>query len=174
MNKTNYFRTTILFLFILLLGILPCLGQEASEEKNAVRRLPSSGFIGEYKEPDTPPPPNLLWISLRMIFALFLVIALICLFVFILRKINPRRGITDNQRPVQLMFQESLGQKRSICLVKVFDRVLVLGVTNAHISYLSTLENDEALLFDDILNEEPALDTRIKNAIGTIRQRLSM
>jgi len=162
MGKANCFQAVILFLFILLLGIgSPCLGQESSEEKN-----------WEYKEPDAPPPPNLFWISLRMIFALFFVVALIFLLVFILKKINPRRGVIDDQRPIQLLFQEQLGQKRSICLVKVFDKVLVLGVTNTQISYLSTLENDETLLFDEIMNEEPALDTRIKNAIGVIRQRL--
>ena len=80
----------------------------------------------------------------------------------------------DNQRPVQLLFQEPLGQKRSICLVKVLDRVLVLGVTNAHISYLSTLENDETLLFDEILDEGTVLETRVKNGINAIRQRLSL
>jgi len=132
-----------IFLLILLLGTLPCLGQETNEGNN-----------WEYKEPDAPPPPNLFWISLRMIFALFVVVALIFLFVFILKRINPRRGMGDNQRPVQLLFQEPLGQKRSICLVKVLDSVLVLGVTNTNISYLSTLENDEALLFNEILSAD--------------------
>lgn len=162
MNKANGLLAATLFLFILFLGTLPCLGQDTNEEKT-----------WEYKEPDAPPPPNLFWISLRMIFSLFVVIALIFLFVFILKRINPRRGIVDNQRPVQLLFQEPLGQKRSISLVKVLDRVLVLGVTNTHISYLSTLENDEALLFNEILDEGAVLETRVKNGINAIRQRFN-
>lgn len=163
MNKVNYLTTLILSFLILFWGILPCFGQETGEEKN-----------WEYKEPNASPPPNLFWISLRMFFSLFVVIALIFLFVFILKRINPRKGMPDNQRPVQLLFQEPLGQKRSICLVKVLDRVLVLGVTNAHISYLSTLENDETLLFDEILDEGTVLETRVKNGINAIRQRLSL
>ncbi len=82
--------------------------------------------------------------GIRMIASLFVVLALIAAGVFLLKKIMPYRGFAANgKHHIQVLSRVSLGQKRSICLVKIADEVLVVGLTNTNISLLSKMNADD-------------------------------
>ena len=81
---------------------------------------------------------------MRMISSLLAVLALIAGGVFLLKKLTPYKGMTSNtERSISILSRASLGQRRSICLVKIADEILVLGLTNTNISVLSRLDADE-------------------------------
>lgn len=82
--------------------------------------------------------------GIRMIVSLLVVLALIASGVFLLKKIMPYRGLAANgNHPIQILSRVPLGQKRSICLVRIADEVLVVGLTNTNISLLSKMNADD-------------------------------
>lgn len=97
-----------------------------------------------YEKPDLPGMPDLLGATLRVALGLILVIALLIGGFYLLRRFSGRAGLQEEGVPVRLLWQQSIGPRRSICLVKVLDKVLVLGVTNTAISHLMTLTDEEA------------------------------
>ncbi|GEM_PF-2939892 len=105
-----------------------------------------SGFKDEldYEKPDLPGMPDLLGATLRVALGLILVIALLIGGFYLLRRFSGKVGLQEEGVPVRLLWQQSIGPRRSICLVKVLDKVLVLGVTNTVISHLMTLTEGEA------------------------------
>ena len=82
--------------------------------------------------------------GIRMIASLLVVLALIAAGVFLLKKMMPYRGLAANEKyPIRVLSRVSLGQKRSICLVRIADEILVVGLTNTNISLLSKIDADE-------------------------------
>ena len=78
--------------------------------------------------------------GVRMIASLLAVLGLIFGGVFLLKKLTPFKGIVPNmEHSISILSRVSLGQKRSICLVKVADEILVIGLTNSNISILSKM-----------------------------------
>ena len=82
--------------------------------------------------------------GIRMIVSLFVVLAVIMVGVFLLKKITPYSGIaSDPKRPVLVLSKLPLGQKKSVCLVKIADEILIIGMTNNNISLLSKMSTDD-------------------------------
>ncbi|HID54936.1 TPA: hypothetical protein EYP37_00285 [Candidatus Poribacteria bacterium] len=98
----------------------------------------------DYEKPDLPGMPDLLGATLRVALGLIFVIALLIGGFYLLRRFSGRVGLGEEGVPVRLLWQQSIGPRRSICLVKILDKVLVLGVTNTTISHLMTLTSEEA------------------------------
>lgn len=79
-----------------------------------------------------------------MISSLLAVLALIAGGVFLLKKLTPYKGIVSNmEHSISILSRASLGQRRSICLVRIADEILVLGLTNTNVSVLSKIKADE-------------------------------
>lgn len=82
--------------------------------------------------------------AMRMIVSLFAVLAFIAVGVFLLKKLTPYRGLTANAKnSIQVLSRVPLGQKSSICLVKIADEVLIVGLTNTNMSLLSKMSADD-------------------------------
>lgn len=82
--------------------------------------------------------------AMRMVISLFAVLAFIAVGVFLLKKLTPYRGLTANAKnSVQVLSRVPLGQKSSICLVKIADEILVVGLTNTNMSLLSKMNADD-------------------------------
>ena len=85
--------------------------------------------------------------TLRMVVSLLVVLSLIFAGVFLLKKVGPYSGIIGSQaqakHPMMVLSRLSLGQRRSVCLVRVGDEILVIGVTNANMSLLSKISAEE-------------------------------
>ncbi len=82
--------------------------------------------------------------GIRMVVSLLAVLAFIAVGVFLLKKMMPYRGLAANgKHPIQILSRASLGQKRSICLVRIADEILVVGLTNTSVSLLSKINADD-------------------------------
>jgi len=106
-----------------------------------------------------PAPKNLevagevsIWGSaLRMVSMLALVVGLMFLLVYGFKKWVMKQGVFGGgDKPIRVISTGFLGPKKSIALVEVAGKVLVLGVANDQISLLSSLEEGEEL--DRLLN----------------------
>lgn len=82
--------------------------------------------------------------TLRMIVSLLIVLSLIAVGIFVLKKFTPYKGfISNRERPITVLSKVPLGQRKSICLVKIGNEVLIVGLTNTNISLLSKIDADE-------------------------------
>ncbi len=82
--------------------------------------------------------------GIRMIVSLLLVLALIVAAVVFLKKITPYKGFMSRvNHPMLVLSKIPLGQKRFICLVRVADEILVIGLTNTNVSLLSKMNADD-------------------------------
>ncbi len=89
--------------------------------------------------------------SIRMIASLLFVLALIIGGVFLLKKVPLyKRFMLNSKKPVSVITNVSLGHKRSICIVKVANEMLILGLTGTNISLLSKMSADEFLSYMNV------------------------
>ena len=77
--------------------------------------------------------------GLRMVVSLLVVLALIIGSVFLLKRLTPH----NKGHQVSVLSKISLGAKKSICLVKIADEILIIGVTNTNMSLLSKMSAEE-------------------------------
>lgn len=122
--------------------------------------------------PELPGMPDLFAVTLRVIISLIFVIALLAGGFYLLRRLSGRGSFQSEEVPVKLLWQQSIGPRRSICLVKVLDKVLVLGVTNASISHLMTLSPQESSSLDAYRSMGGPMDLiSTLRRLGNLRRR---
>ena len=92
--------------------------------------------------------------GLRMFASLLVVLALIVGFIFLLKKMPIYKNLMRNaKQPISVVHNFSLGHRRSVCVLKVADEMLILGLTNTNISILSKMNVDEyysSEFFEDV------------------------
>ena len=88
--------------------------------------------------------PDMLMAGLRMIAALAVVLALLLALLYGLRRIARQRSGGIGGQRIRVLESHYLGVKKSISLVRVPGKVLVLGVTGDRITRLDAL--DEAMV----------------------------
>jgi flagellar protein FliO/FliZ len=90
----------------------------------------------------------------RIVSALFIVIGLIIIAVFVLRK---KYGLKTNlgrgKRHIQIIEHLSLGVKKSIVLIKVPGKHLLVGATNDKIGLISEIANEDVANIDGIISD---------------------
>lgn len=94
--------------------------------------------------------PDMLSAGLQMIAALAVVIALIFILLKWLKHVGNQRLIRGGGKRIRVIENHYLGVKKSLCLVRVPGKVLVLGVTSDRINLLDTVnEADVGDLIED-------------------------
>ena len=79
------------------------------------------------------------WMS--MAGALFLVLALLFVGFYLLKRFGPKTGLGVFKRgDLKLEGQLSLGPKRSVVVVRFLNKVLVLGVTESQVNLITEME----------------------------------
>ncbi len=118
------------YILNLLLSVIPVLAQP-----------------GDSQTPATAETPELGWLVFKAVATLILILALIFLLVFFIKKLWGRQlGIIGDQEWFQVVAKAPLHAQHSIALVKVFDRFLLLGITESSISNLGELQQSPQLL----------------------------
>ncbi|MGB9596031.1 MAG: flagellar biosynthetic protein FliO [Candidatus Poribacteria bacterium] len=133
----NKYQIIIFFTLIILIIIsdLICFGSDITSSDGTENEIASPNY-GNFGD------------SIRMITSLFFVLALIVGGVFLLKKIPLyRRFMLGSRNPVSVITSVSLGHRRSVCVVKVANEMLILGLTNTNISLLSKMDADEFLSY---------------------------
>lgn len=96
-------------------------------------------------DPVVPETPALLSLVLRTTGSIALVIALVFVFVYTMRKfLYARRYRGSREGLINVIGSSFLQPKKAIYVVRVMDRILVLGVTDARISLLCELSDVSA------------------------------
>jgi flagellar protein FliO/FliZ len=87
------------------------------------------------------PDLGLAW--LKMVGGLFLLLALLFLVLYLVKRLGPRMGLPSlNSRDLSLHAQLALGPKKNVVVVRFLNKFLVLGVTEQQITKLTEMEAD--------------------------------
>jgi flagellar biosynthetic protein FliO len=114
-------------------------------QENRSPNLESQTLSGRASElDDGASDGGMLDAGIRMTVSLLMVLAIIAAGVFILKKVSPYRGLAASSgSPVSVISKIPLGQKKSICLVRVADEILVIGLTSANVSLLTKMNVED-------------------------------
>jgi len=89
--------------------------------------------------------PDLLAAGLKMIASLGVVLVMILGLLYGLRKLTRQRMGTGGGKQIQVLESHYMGVKKTISLVHVPGKVLVVGVAGDRINLLDTLDEDNVL-----------------------------
>lgn len=106
-----------------------------------------------------PPSSGLGGAALQMTLALLLILGVILLAYWMLKRFGPRLGLGSRAAVHGLRFegQLALGPKKSIMVVRFLNKLLVLGVTDQSINLLTEVDQShEAKEFESSLDEARA------------------
>lgn len=82
--------------------------------------------------------------ALKMAGALFLVLALLFLILFLLKRYGHKTGLMRQfSSDLQVLGQISLGPRKSVVVVRYLNKVMVLGVTDSSITLLTETAHDK-------------------------------
>jgi flagellar biogenesis protein FliO len=112
----------------------------------AERPASSEGEYLPYSEPGMPETPGLLSVAGRVVGSLVLVIGLIFVTALVLRRyLGTTKAPTTSRKVSQLIEVTPLGGKRFLYLIRVADRLLVVGAGGERLSLLSEIRDPEVL-----------------------------
>ncbi|MEE9442135.1 MAG: flagellar biosynthetic protein FliO [candidate division Zixibacteria bacterium] len=129
---------------LLVLFIIPIMAdnempvEAVQNQQSAVQNPASDG-------PEVPSITSEVLPSLSRIgIALAVIVAIIYLTVFLLRKLSGNGlGRAARGKTVQVVEHTYLAPKKSVCLLKMADRAILVGITEANINLLTECEWDE-------------------------------
>lgn len=138
--------------------------QNQEEKELLPKEIPTEKETNFFEKKETPPPPTFSWTSYFEAIGIMLIL----LFAFwyllkIVRKVGNGRFLPSQKLlPRDSMFLEgqlSLGQGKSIIIVKVLNERLILGVTEHQITMLTKAGINNVSTFEELLQETPSQDT---------------
>lgn len=92
----------------------------------------------------TPSMTDMVLPSLTRIgLSLLIIIGIIYISVFLMRRLSGRRTGGGRGKTIQVIEQTFLSPKKSVCLLKLADRAVLVGITEANISLLTEMAWDE-------------------------------
>jgi flagellar biosynthetic protein FliO len=114
---------------------------------------------------------SMIWPLLKLVGALILVIGGIYGFLYVLKKMmGTKLSSNKEHRLLEVLETTYIAQKKSVSLIRVADRAVLVGVTEGSITPLAELGNDET---SKILNEFAAekAPSGFKNILGEAKER---
>lgn len=89
--------------------------------------------------------PDFIATAIKMFSALFLVLGIFLGAFYLLRRFVKRDGVAPGRKFINIIDRTYIGVKKSVTLVEVAGKILVLGVTNDHISLLTQIEDQDSI-----------------------------
>jgi flagellar biosynthetic protein FliO len=104
-------------------------------------------FLAEDRKEQAEPPPSGVWLLLRTLGALFLIVGVIAVAAWGLRRYGGTRfGAPRADAPeLAVLASVSLGDRRSLSVIRFGDRTLLLGATAQSITLLATEDSSVAV-----------------------------
>ena len=128
---------------------LALFGEEAGEKKVLASPKPDIKRVKQSNKSEPAPArePLELWpSSLKMLSTLALVLGMMFLLFYAFKKLVLKNSLFGKyNKMVNVLSTGFLGPKKSIALVEVAGEVLVLGISNDHISLLSNIQDSEKI-----------------------------
>jgi flagellar biosynthetic protein FliO len=110
--------------------------------------------------------PDMMSAGLKMIASLGVVLAMILCLLYGFRKLTRQRMGATGGRRIHVLESHYMGVKKTISLVRVPGKVLVLGITGDHINLLDTLDDEivqQQMPVDESKSFGPILSERLKS-----------
>ena len=111
--------------------------------------------------------------TIKMISALVVVVVCIYLGIFLLKKAMGRHhGINGKNNVLQVLETTYVGPKKTVSLIRVADRSVLVGVTDNQISVLTELDADEtaAITSEKVVSENEGFNLIFKSAVERIKK----
>ena len=105
-----------------------------------------SGYLAGYEEADPRPSAVSWWSTVAYVVSLFAVFAFVVILAYFAARAFGKNSMQRlAARGGQVYLQLPLGPNRSVCVVELFGRVLVLGVTDANVRLITEIDDPETL-----------------------------
>ena len=113
------------------------------------------GYLAGYEEADPRPSAVSWWSTVAYVVSLFAVFAFVVILAYFAARAFGKNSMQRlAARGGQVYLQLPLGPNRSVCVVELFGRVFVLGVTDANIHLITEIDDPETV--DEIRSSAPA------------------
>ena len=113
------------------------------------------GYLAGYEEADPRPSAVSWWSTVAYVVSLFAVFAFVVILAYFAARTFGKNSMQRlAARGGQIYLQLPLGPNRSVCVVELFGRVFVLGVTDANIHLITEIDDPETV--DEIRSSAPA------------------
>jgi len=89
--------------------------------------------------------PDFITTAIKMFSALLLVLGVFLGTFYLLRRVMKRDVANPGKKNIRIIDRNYIGVKKSVALVEVPGKVLVLGVTNDHISLLTQIDDPASI-----------------------------
>ena len=104
------------------------------------------GYLAGYEEADPRPSAVSWWSTVAYVVSLFAVFAFVVVLAYVVARAFGKNSMQRlAARGGQVYLQLPLGPNRSVCVVELFGRVLVLGVTDANVRLITEIDDPETL-----------------------------
>ena len=126
-----------------------------------------SGYLAGYEEADPRPSAVSWWSTVAYVVSLFAVFAFVVILAYFVARAfgkNSMRSLAA--RGGQIYLQLPLGPNRSVCVVELFGRVFVLGVTDANIHLITEIDDPETV--EEIRTAGPAQTGMFQEQFGSL------
>ncbi|UCC43417.1 MAG: flagellar biosynthetic protein FliO [Candidatus Zixiibacteriota bacterium] len=147
--------------------VVPTGERQKVEAEGSGTSQSSSGFA-----PATP-----VWSMLKMISALVVVIILVYLGLYLLKRLMSSRQRRSGRKALLEVIQSTyVGPKKTVSLIRVADRSVLVGVTDAQISILTEMDADETavILAGESEKEEPGSFARLLGGASSRLRQLGL
>jgi len=132
-----------IFSLSLLLGcilVVLCTGDASAAGETG------GGYLAGYEEADPRPSAVSWWSTVAYVVSLFAVFAFVVILAYFAARAFGKNSMQRlAARGGQIYLQLPLGPNRSLCVVELFGRVFVLGVTDANIHLITEIDDSETL-----------------------------
>lgn len=122
-----------------------------------------------YDQPNKVNSPNLFWELTKVVLALAFVIGVA---YFLLQFLNKKNFIQGKNEILNVLESIYIAPNRMVCLVKIGDKILALGVTENNISFLTEINDlaiQETLQSRKKLKAEPVFAEQLNEVIEKIK-----
>ena len=153
-----------IFSLSLLLGgllLFVCMGDVSAAGETG------GGYLAGYEEADPRPSAVSWWSTVAYVVSLFAVFAFVVLLAYIVARAFGKQSMQRlAARGGQVYLQLPLGPNRSVCVVELFGRVFVLGVTDASVRLITEINDPETV--EEIRSTAPAEGGVLQEQFGSL------
>ena len=105
-----------------------------------------SGYLAGYEEADPRPSAVSWWSTVAYMVSLFAVFAFVVILAYFAARAFGKSSMRSlAARGGQIYLQLPMGPNRSVCVVELYGRVFVLGVTDANIRLIAEIDDPETV-----------------------------
>ncbi len=166
-SKTTSLRSILIFALVIACFVMI----SEVQHRDVYAGANETGILNDDSVKDSDSPFGGYKEYTRVISTLLVVIALIIATAYVLkRKYGVRTNVRGNRRLIQVVDHAPMGMKKSVSLVKVPGKHLLLGLTNDRIELITEIANEDISGGSEPVKKREFMDL-VKKSISERKQR---